>query len=336
MGKESFDVSELINAGIVGTGFYVPEKVLTNADLEKMVETNDEWIISRVGIKERHIAAPNETSSTMGTLAAQAALADAGVTAEAVDLIITATITPDMPWPSTACHIQRALGATRAACFDVEAACTGFVYALSLARNFVATGMYKTVLVVAAETLSRITDWEDRNTAVLFGDAAGAAVVQAVDAPAGILATYMGADGSKGELLELPAGGSRLPASHETVNNRLHYMKMKGNEVFKFAARAMASSNSEVLTKAGMSIDEVDLLIPHQANMRIIEAAARLSNMSMDKVYLNLMHYGNTSAATTAVALAEARQQGRVKQGSVCLLVAFGGGFTWGSCLLRL
>jgi 3-oxoacyl-[acyl-carrier-protein] synthase-3 len=315
---------------------YVPEKVLTNADLEKMVDTNDEWITSRVGIKERRIAAPGETTSTMGALAARAALADAGVTADQVDLIITATITPDLPWPSTACFIQRALGATRAACFDVEAACTGYVYALALARNYVATGMYRTVLVVAAETLSRITDWEDRNTAVLFGDAAGAAVVRAVAPPAGILATHLGADGSKGELLEMPGGGSRHPASHATVDARMHFIKMKGNEVFKHAARAMANSNSEVLTKANIAIGEVDLLIPHQANMRIIEAAARLSKLPMEKVYLNLMRYGNTSAATTAVALAEARREGRVGAGSLCLLVAFGGGFTWGACLLRL
>jgi 3-oxoacyl-[acyl-carrier-protein] synthase III len=329
-------VAELLTAGIVGTGMYVPEKILTNADLEKMVDTNDEWITSRVGIKERRIAASGETTSSMGAQAARAALADAGVAAAEVDLIITATITPDMPWPSTACFIQRALGATRAACFDVEAACTGFVYALALARNYVATGMYRTVLVVAAETLSRITDWEDRNTAVLFGDAAGAAVVRAVQPPAGILATHLGADGSKGELLEMPGGGSRHPASHETVDARLHFIRMKGNEVFKHAARAMAHSNSEVLAKAGITIDQVDLLIPHQANMRIIEAAARLSKLPMERVYLNLMHYGNTSAATTAVALAEARRDGRLHAGSLCLLVAFGGGFTWGACLLRL
>jgi len=329
-------VAELLTAGIVGTGMYVPEKILTNADLEKMVDTNDEWITSRVGIKERRIAAPGETTSTLGAQAARAALADAGVAAEEVDLIITATITPDLPWPSTACFIQRALGATRAACFDVEAACTGFVYALSLARNYVATGMYKTVLVVAAETLSRITDWEDRNTAILFGDAAGAAVVRAVAPPAGILATHLGADGTKGELLDMAGGGSRHPASHETVDARMHFIRMKGNEVFKHAARAMAHADTEVLAKAKVTIDQVDLLIPHQANMRIIEAAARLSKLSMDKVYLNLMHYGNTSAATTAVALAEARRDGRVKAGSLCLLVAFGGGFTWGACLLRL
>jgi len=328
-------VTELLRAGIVGTGMYLPEKVLTNQDLERMMDTNDEWITSRVGIKERRIAAPHETTSTMGTQAARQALADAGVTPAEVDLIITATITPDVPWPATACFIQRELGANRAACFDLEAACTGFIYALSLARNFVATGMYRTVLVVAAETLSRITDWQDRSTAVLFGDAAGAAVVRAVDPPAGILASVLGSDGNKGELLEQPAGGSRRPASHETVDQRLHYIKMKGNEVFKFAGRAMARANAEVLAKAGMTIEHVDLLIPHQANMRIIEAAARLSHLSMDKVYLNIQRYGNTSAATTAVALCEARREGRLRAGSVCLLVAFGGGFTWGSCLVR-
>ncbi len=325
----------LRNAGIVGTGSYIPSKVLTNHDLEKMMDTNDEWITTRVGIKERHIAAPEETSSTMGATAAKAALADARIGPEDLDLIITATITPDMPWPATACFIQRQLGAVNAACMDVEAACTGFIYSLVLAKSFVATGMYKTILVVAAETLSRITDWEDRNTAVLFGDAAGAAVVQAVGEGKGILSSYLGSDGSKGELLELPAGGSRLPASHDTVDQRLHYMKMRGNEVFKYAAKAMASANKKALEAAGISVEQLDLLIPHQANMRIIEAAARLSRLPMEKVYLNIAKYGNTSAATTAVALDEARREGRIREGSLCLLVAFGGGFTWGSCLMR-
>jgi len=327
---------EKINAGIVGTGRYIPEKVLTNEDLEKIVDTSDEWITTRVGIKERHIAAPDETTSIMGAKAARQALAEAKISPAEVDLIITATITPDVPWPATACFIQRELEAKNAACFDIEAACTGFIYSLSLAQGFIASGMYRTVLVVAAETLSRITDWEDRNTAVLFGDAAGAAVLRPVEAPRGILSTYLGADGSKGELLELPGGGSRHPASHETVDARLHYMKMKGNEVFKFAARAMANANKQALAKAGINIEEVDLLIPHQANMRIIEAAARLSPLPMEKVYLNIARYGNTSAATTAVALCEALQEGRIGPGSLCLLVAFGGGFTWGSCLMRI
>jgi 3-oxoacyl-[acyl-carrier-protein] synthase-3 len=315
---------------------YIPEKVLTNQDLERMVDTNDEWITQRVGIKERHIAAPNETTSTLGAHAARQALAEAGVAPEELDLIIMATVTPDVPWPATACFIQRALGAGNAACFDIEAACTGYVYALSLARNYIATGMARTVLVVAGETLSRFTDWQDRGTAILFGDAAGAAVLRAVPAPAGILATTLGADGSKGELLELPGGGSRLPTSHETVDQRMHFIKMKGNEVFRYAARAMAQANQEVLAKAGIGIDQIDLLIPHQANMRIIEAAARLSKLPMERVYLNLARYGNTSAATTAVALNEARREGRIGPGSVVLLVAFGGGFTWGACLIRL
>lgn len=326
----------LPNAGVVGTGMYLPKKVLTNHDLEKMVDTNDEWITTRVGIKERRIAAPEETASSMGAHAAREALAEAKIAPEEVDLIITATISGDVPWPSTACFIQRELGATQAACFDVEAACTGFITALSLAQAFIRSRQYRTVLVIAAEVLSRLTDWQDRNTAVLFGDAAGAAVLRPVDAPQGILATYLGADGSKKDLLELPAGGSRLPASHETVEGRMHYMKMKGNEVFKFAGRAMASANLKVLESAGLTIDDVDLLIPHQANMRIIQAAARLSNLPMEKVFLNIERYGNTSAATTAVALCEARRQKRVGPGSLCLLVAFGGGFTWGSCLLRL
>jgi len=299
------------------------------------VDTNDEWITTRVGIKERHIAAPDETTSTMGAEAAKRALADANISPEEVDLIITATITPDMPWPAAACFIQRHLGAKNAACMDVEAACTGFIYSLVMAKAYIATGMYKTVLVVAAETLSRITDWEDRNTAVLFGDAAGAAVLRAVDEGRGILSSYLASDGGKAELLELPAGGSRMPASHETVDNRLHYMKMRGNEVFKYAARAMASANKKALEAAQIAVEDLDLLIPHQANMRIIEAAARLSRLPMERVYLNIAKYGNTSAATTAVALDEARKEGRIKEDSLCLLVAFGGGFTWGSCLMR-
>lgn len=328
-------MSELLQAGIVGTGSYIPEKTLTNQDLEKMVDTNDEWITTRVGIKERHVAAPQETTSTMGTAAARQALADAKVEPEAIDLIITATITPDLPWPATACFIQRQLGAVNAACMDLEAACTGFIYSLVLAKAYIATGLVKTVLVVAAETLSRITDWEDRNTAVLFGDAAGAAVLQAVPEGKGILSSYLGSDGSKAELLELPAGGSRMPASHQTVDERLHYMKMRGNEVFKYAAKAMAGANKRALEAANIAVDELDFLIPHQANMRIIEAAARLSKLPMERVYLNIAKYGNTSAATTAVALDEARREGRIKDGSLCLLVAFGGGFTWGSCLMR-
>jgi len=329
-------VADIISAGVVGTGRYVPEKILTNVDLEKIVETSDEWITTRVGIKERRIAAKEETTSTMGALAAQRALENAGLKATDLDLIITATITPDLPWPATACFIQRHVGATRAACFDIEAACTGFIYGLELARSYIASGMYRTVLVVAAETLTRITDWEDRNTAILFGDAAGAAILQPVEGDRGILASYLGADGSKAQLLEMPGGGSRFPASHETIDQRLHYIKMKGNEVFKFAGRAMANANKQALEKAGIGIDAVDLLIPHQANMRIIQAAARLSQLPMEKVFLNIEKYGNTSAATTAVALSEAFSEGRLKPGNLCLLVSFGGGFTWGSCLMRV
>ena len=329
-------VAESLRVGIAGTGVYVPERLLTNQDLEKMMDTSDEWITTRVGIKERHLAAPDESTSTMGAAAARRALAAAGVEPEAVDVIITATITPDVPWPATANFIQRELGARRAACFDIAAACSGFIYALDMARDFIRGGMAETVLVVAAETLSRITDWEDRNTAVLFGDAAGAAVLKPVEPPRGILSTYLAADGSKGDLLELPAGGSRLPPTRDTVAERLHYIKMKGNEVFKAAGRAMARANAEALKAAGLSIDDVDLLIPHQANMRIIQAAARLSNLPMERVFLNLERYGNTSAATTAVALHEAVDTGRLKPGDHCLLVAFGGGFTWGSCLIRM
>lgn len=329
-------MSELWQAGVVGTGMYVPEKILTNADLEKIIDTNDEWITTRVGIKERHIAAPEETVSTLGARAARQALKEADIPPEEVDLIITATITPDVPWPASACFIQRQLGANKAAAFDIQAACSGFIYGLAMARAFINNGMYRTILVVAAEVLTRITDWQDRNTAILFGDAAGAAVLRPVEAPRGILGTYLGADGSKSELLEMPGGGSRHPASHATVDARLHYIKMKGNEVFKYAGRAMAHANKRVLENVGMTIEQVDLLIPHQANTRIIEAAARLSHLPMERVYRNIEKYGNTSAATTAVALHEARSEGRLGPGSVCLLVAFGGGFTWGSCLMRL
>lgn len=320
---------------ISGTGYYVPQKVLTNIDLEKMVDTSDEWITTRTGIKERRIANKNETASTMGAEAAKKAMESAGITAEDIDLILTATITPDMVFPATAALIQNIIGAKNAGILDIEAACSGFIYGITIANQFIKTGEYKNILVIASEVLSRITDWEDRNTCVLFGDAAGAAVVSESVSESEIIATYLGGDGSYKELLYMPAGGSLYPVSEETLKNRMHYIKMKGNETFKLAVTKMCESAEIVIKKAGISPADVSLLIPHQANLRIIQAVQKRLNLEDDKVFVNLQKYGNTSAATIPVALAEAVESGKIKRGDIVLLVAFGGGFTWGSAVIR-
>jgi 3-oxoacyl-[acyl-carrier-protein] synthase-3 len=321
---------------IVGTGSYVPERVLTNADLEKMVETTDEWIMSRTGIRERRIAKSDEASSDMAAKAAQAALDKAGIRAEDVDLIIVATITPDMVFPNTACFVQSHIGAKNAFCFDLEAACTGFVYALNVARQFIATGAVETALVIGAEKISTITDWSDRSMCVLFGDGAGAAVLRPAVNGRGILSTVTKSDGTLAKLLMLPGGGSRNPATHETVDQKMHYMKMDGREVFKHAITCMTSAAREALDKCGLSVDDVQCIIPHQANMRIIQAVADRIGGGPDKYYINVDRLGNTSAASVIVALDEAVKAGRVKKGDLVLLVAFGGGFTWGATLVEM
>lgn len=322
-------------ASIVATGSYVPQRVLTNADLEKMVDTTDEWIVTRTGIRERRIAAPDEATSDMGAEAARRALADAGVKPEEIDLIIVATITPDMGFPNTACFVQAKIGATNAFCFDIEAACSGFVYALDIARQYIGTGSARTVLVIGAEKISCITDWKDRSLCVLFGDGAGAAVVQPVPGRNGILASVMRSDGTLSDLLKLPGGGSRHPTSPETLAQGLHYMKMEGREVFKHAVTCMTDVAKRALDRAGLTIDDIDLVIPHQANQRIITAIGERLGGAPEKYYVNLDRYGNTSAASVILALDEAQRAGRIKRGDRVLLVAFGGGFTWGATVLE-
>jgi len=320
---------------ITGTGSYLPERILTNEDLADMVATSDEWIRTRTGIRERHIARDDESTSDMAAEAARRALASAGVDAQEVDLLITATATPDMLFPSTACFVQQQIGAKKAFCFDLEAACSGFLYGLKVAKQFIALGTVDTILVIGAEKLSCITDWEDRGTCVLFGDGAGAAVLQVREQGRGIMSSFMGSDGALADLLKVPGGGSRQPASPETLANRLHYMKMAGNEVFKHAVRCMCEAGQRVLTKCGMTIDDVDCVIPHQANMRIIQAIASRLGDCMDKFYINLDSVGNMSAASVPVALDEAVRSGRIQRGDVILFIVFGGGFTWGATLME-
>ncbi|MDI6758547.1 MAG: beta-ketoacyl-ACP synthase III [Candidatus Omnitrophota bacterium] len=320
--------------GIIGVGEYLPKKVLTNADLEKMVDTSDEWIITRTGIKERRLAASNEATSDLAGKAAQAALENARLKSADIDLIIVATTTPDAPFPSVACFLQTLIGAKKAVCFDVSAACAGFVYAISIAYQFISRGAYKNALVVGSEVLSRVTDYQDRNTCVLFGDGAGAVVLSEVKS-GGILSIYLGSDGANADLLKIPAGGSRHPASQETIDNRLHYIKMQGNELFKLAVTIMTQVAQTALKDAGLECKDIDLVIPHQANMRIIMAMAKKLGLVAEKIYLNIEKYGNMSSASTAVALCEAVKQGRIKKGDIVLLDAFGAGLVWGACVIK-
>lgn len=320
--------------GIIGVGSYLPQKILTNNDLEKMVDTSDEWITTRTGIKQRRIAAKDEAVSDLAINAARAALKHAGLKAKELDLIIVATITPDMQFPSVACLVQKALGADGAVCFDVSAACAGFVYALAVGENFILSGAYKKVLVIGAEKLSSITDWSDRNTCVLFGDGAGACILSPVRSR-GILSTYLGSDGKNSDLLFLPAGGSRLPATKETLAKKLHFIKMHGNELFKLAVRIMADAANKVLHQAGLTCKDVGILIPHQANMRILVAVAKKIGLGEDKIYFNIDKYGNMSSASTAVALCEAVHSGRIKKGDIVVLDAFGAGLVWGAMVIE-
>lgn len=325
----------LRSVGILATGSYTPDRVLTNFDLEKMVETSDEWIVSRTGIRERRICSTDQASSDLAFEAAKKALEKANISPEQLDMIIVATVTPDMMFPSTACILQEKLGATRASALDVSAACTGFLYGVATATQFVSSGMYKYILVVGVETLSKITNYKDRNTCILFGDGAGAAVIGEVEDGYGFQAFELGADGSGGSLLCQPAGGSRIPASNESVEQNLHYLSMSGGEVFKFAVRVMNSATEAVLTKTGLGKEEIDLLVPHQANKRIIDAAMQRFGLSEEKVEINLDRYGNMSSASIPVALDEAVTAGRVKAGDNIVLVGFGGGLTWGATLLK-
>lgn len=346
------------SATIIGLGAHVPETVVTNNDLATVLDTSDEWIRQRTGIRERRVAAAGTSASDLGILAARAALEDAAVSPGDIDLVITATISPDRIMPATASRIARECGCGYAGAFDVSAGCTGFVYALAMASAAVASGLHERVLVVGAEAISRILDWEDRSTAVLFGDGAGAVVIapltvlsaaseaqgspwseggrpQPSARPAGILGFDLGCDGEGEEHLTVPAGGSRLPASHETVDARQHYMKMNGNEVYRFATRVVAESAHRVLERCGRTVAEVDLFVPHQANMRIIDAAVRKLGVPAERVYTNLEEYGNTSCASIPLCLSAARAEGRLKDGDLVLLMGFGAGLTWGACLME-
>jgi len=320
--------------GIAGLGMYVPKKVLTNEDLEKMVDTSDEWITTRTGIKKRRIAQPGVPASTLAANAAKKALISAKLKSEDVDLILVATITADMPFPSTACFVQAKIGAKNAACFDVSAACSGFIYALVMAENLIASGMYKNALVIGVEVMSSVTDWTDRNTCVLFGDGAGAAVLQEVKT-GGIVSSYLGSDGTLANLLYIPGGGSRRPASKETVQDKSHYIKMSGSEVFKSAVRLMTDAATRAVCDANLTCKDISLLIPHQANIRIINSVRKRIGLPEEKVYLNVAKYGNVSAASTIMALCEAVKEKRIKKGDIVVLVAFGAGFTWGSIVIK-
>ncbi len=322
-------------AAITGWGMYVPKRVLTNAELEQLVDTSDEWIVTRTGIRERRIAAPNETTSSMGVVAAQQAMERAGVTPLDIDLLVVATSSPDQLMPSAACMIQTALGALRAAPMDVNAACSGFVYGLAVGAQFVRAGASQTALVIGADTLSRFVNYRDRNTCILFGDGAGAVLLQARPHQTGVLAVDLGAVVETGDLLEIPGGGAACPATAETVAKGLHYMTMQGREVFKHAVRAMGDSAASVIATAGLTPDDIGLLVPHQANLRIIEATAKRLNLSMDRVFVNIDRYGNTSAATIPIGICEAHAAGRLHPGDNIVLTAFGGGLTWGSAVVR-
>jgi len=329
-------MSQPFRAAISGLGAFIPPRVLTNFDLEKMVETSDEWIKTRTGIRERHIAEKGQKSSDLGFEAAQEALRDAGLTAADLDLIIVATITPDMFFPSTACNIQNRLGA-RCGAFDLAAACSGFPYALSVAEGFIRSGMARHVLVIGSEVLSGFIDWKDRSTCVLFGDGAGAAIVSQAEpgSDRGILASLLGSDGAQADVLQIPGGGSANPTSEETLKNGLHTLKMQGADVFKIAVRTMDTAVRDVLKKSGHTLADVSCLIPHQANMRILQAVSERLELSADKVFINVDRYGNMSSASTVVALYEAAKQGRIKRGDLVVLVAFGGGLTWAATAIR-
>jgi 3-oxoacyl-[acyl-carrier-protein] synthase-3 len=327
--------TEYTGAKIVGIGYYLPEHILSNVDFEKMVDTTDEWIVTRTGIRERHIAAEDQASCDLAFDASKKALEDADVEPDELDLIIVGTVTPDMIVPSAACVLQDRLGAAKSAAFDINAACSGFVYGLCVADSMISHGKYRTVLVVGVETLSRITDYEDRATCVLFGDGAGAAVLQPCPAGEGILSTFMRGNGSYAELLYLPGGGSLRPLNEKRLKNGEQYLKMKGNDLFKYAVRAMIEASNRVLDEAGMKSKDIDFLIPHQANIRIIEGVRQRLHLPKEKVIVNIEHVGNTSTASIPIALAEAKERGVIKKGDTILMVGFGGGLTWGAVLIK-
>jgi len=321
-------------ASIIGTGSYVPDTIISNSYLEKIVDTSDKWIVSRTGIRERRKVSYEIATSDIATEAAVRALNDANLSPMDLDMVIVATVTPDMVFPSTACLVQKNLGAKNAAAFDIEAACSGFIYCLSIAEQFIKSGSAENILVIGAEILTKITDYKDRNTCILFGDGAGAAVVSKSEGSQ-ILSTYLGSDGDGCDLLYLPAGGSRNPASVETINKSMHYIKMEGSEVFKFAVKIMEAATEKALGLCNLNKEKIDYLIPHQANIRIIENAMKRLNLTKDKVFVNVDKYGNMSSASIAVALDETKRMKRLSKGDNVVLVAFGGGLTWASAVIK-
>ncbi len=328
-------MANALRSAITGLGSAVPEKALSNEDFEKFLETSDEWITQRTGIRQRRIAGEGESTASLGALAGRRALADAGVEAKDLDLILCATISPEMIFPATACFIQRDLGATNVPAFDISAACSGFLYGLSIADGFIRSGAYRRILVIGAEALSRFTDYTDRGSCILFGDGAGAAVVEATEQPGrGIRYFKLGADGEGWDYIHVPGGGARTPASHETVDQRLHYIHLRGRDVYKFAVTTMHTLMTDAMDKCNLRPEDVDLVVPHQVNLRIIESAAEKVNFPMDKVYVNIDRYGNTSAASIPIALTEAKANGRIQPGSTLLMVAFGAGLTYASTVM--
>ena len=323
------------SCSVTGVGSYVPERVVTNAELEKLVDTSDEWITSRTGIKERRIAAADQFTSDLAVKAAERAMKMAGVTASQLQLIIVATITPDMPFPSTACLVQQKLGARNVPAFDLEAACSGFIYGLEIGQQFIMSRTYDTVLVIGAEKISSIVDWTDRNTCVLFGDGAGAAILQHKENAHGLLTVVLGADGEKADLLSMPGGGSRCPATTDSVAAKLHFLRMTGKETFKNAVQAMCSAANEALRRCAIDITKIKCVIPHQANRRIIDAVSDRLGATPEQVFINLDKYGNTSAASVAIALDEAVASGKIQRGDLILLVVFGAGLTWGASVIE-
>jgi len=320
---------------IIGTGSYLPERILHNRDLEKLVDTSDEWIMTRTGIRERRIAAEGEHTSDLAAKAAEKALQNAGITAEEIDLILVATVTPDMFFPSTACFVQAKIGAKHAACFDVSAACSGFLYAIEIAQQFITSHTYDTILVIGADKLSSIIDWTDRNTCVLFGDGAGAAVLRHRGGGHGVISTFMASDGGLHDILYIPGGGSRFPITKENADSRLNCIKMNGKETYKHAVTSMLDAAHKVLADANLDPEDLACIIPHQANLRIIEAIADRMKLPIERFVVNLDRYGNTSAGAVAIALDEANRTGRMKVGDYVLLVVFGGGLTWASSVIQ-
>ena len=324
-----------ISAGIIGVGMYAPEKVLTNAELAGMLNVTEEWIETMSGIRERHIAAPSQAASDLGAVAAQRALAQAGVSSDEVDLLIVSTSTPDMQFPSTACIIQERLGIKNVPAFDLTAVCSGFVYALTVGAQFIANEFYRTVLVIGTEAVSRVINWSDKDTCMLIGDGAGAVVLRQVPSGYGVLSAKLGADGSGASFMMVPAGGSRKPPTAEVIEKKMNKIQMNGQEVFKFAMKKLPEVTEQALELANLHTEDLKLIIPHQANRRIIEAAARRMELPMEKFMVNVERYGNTSSATIPIALYEALETGRIESGDLIALTGFGGGLTWGSLIMR-